>query len=108
MLGHVQNLMKHGFMLVAELKACRVTKDPALPTPAEGYMVSFMAFHERGFRVPLHPFLHSLLQYYGLKLHHLTPFGVLHIAVLVTLCEAYLGVDPDLDLWKYFFHVHHP
>jgi hypothetical protein len=26
----------------------------------------------------------------------------------VTLCEDYLGIDPDLDLWKYFFHVHPP
>jgi hypothetical protein len=26
----------------------------------------------------------------------------------VTLCEAYLGIDPDLDLWKYIFHVCHP
>jgi hypothetical protein len=51
--------------------------------------------------------LHSLLRYYGLKLHRLTPLGVLHIAAFVTLCEAYLGIDPDLDLWKYFFCVHY-
>jgi hypothetical protein len=44
----------------------------------------------------------------GLELHHLTPSKVLHIAFFVTLCEPYLGVDPDLDLWKYFFRVHHP
>jgi hypothetical protein len=47
-------------------------------------------------------------QYYGLKLHHLTPSNVLHIAIVITLCEAYLGVDPNLDLWKYFFRVRHP
>jgi hypothetical protein len=69
-------------------------------------VVSFMTFHERGFGVPPHQFLHSLLWYYGLELHHLTPSRVLHITVFVTLCEAYLGIDPDLDLWKYFFHVH--
>jgi hypothetical protein len=55
--------------------------------------------------MPLHWFLHSLLQYYGLELHHLTPSRVLHIAALVTLCEAYLGTNPKLDLWKYFFRV---
>jgi hypothetical protein len=58
--------------------------------------------------VPPHQFLRSLLQYYGLELHHLSPSGVLHIAAFVALCEAYLGIDPDLDLWKYFFRVHHP
>jgi hypothetical protein len=23
----------------------------------------------------------------------------------VTLCESYLGIDPEFDLWKYFFCV---
>jgi hypothetical protein len=52
--------------------------------------------------MPPHQFLRSLLRYY------LTPSGVLHIMAFVTLCEAYLGIDPDLDLWKYIFHVCHP
>jgi hypothetical protein len=67
-----------------------------------------MAFLERGFSMPPHWFLHSLLQYYDLVLHHLTPLGVLHIVAFVTLSEAYLGIDPELDLWKYFFCVQRP
>jgi hypothetical protein len=108
MLGHLQKFMRHDFMLAAELEAYWVPKDPALLAPTEGYVVSFMAFHERGFAVPPHPFLHSLVRSYGLELHHLTPSGVLQIAVFVTLCEAYLWVDPNLDLWKYFFHARRP
>jgi hypothetical protein len=23
----------------------------------------------------------------------------------MTLCEAYLGIKPELDLWKYFFRI---
>jgi hypothetical protein len=57
MLGHLQKFVKHGFMLAVELEACRVAKDPALPASMEGYVVSFTAFHERGFSVPLHLFL---------------------------------------------------
>jgi hypothetical protein len=45
------------------------------------------------------------LWYYGLELHHLTPLGVLHIAAFMNLCEAYLGIYPELDQWKYFFHI---
>jgi hypothetical protein len=90
MLGHLQKFMRHGFMLAAELETYWVLKDPALLAPTEGYVVSFMAFHERGFGVPPHPFLHSLVRYYGLELHHLAPSGVLHIAVFVTLCEVFL------------------
>jgi hypothetical protein len=26
----------------------------------------------------------------------------------MTLSEAFLGIDPKIDLWKYFFHVRHP
>jgi hypothetical protein len=70
--------------------------------------MSYVAFYEQGFSMPPHRFLHSLLWYYDLELHLLTPSGVLHIAAFVTLCEAYLGIDPELDLWKYFFHVRRP
>jgi hypothetical protein len=106
MLSHLQKLLKRGFMLAAELEAYRVLEDPTSPAPAEGYMVSFMTFYERGFSVPPHQFLCLLLRYYDLELHHLTPSEVLHIMAFVTLCEAYLRINPDLDLWKYFFSVH--
>jgi hypothetical protein len=92
-------------MTAAELVAYRVAEDPTLPTPVGGYVVSFMAFYEREFGKPLHQFLCSMLWYYGHELHHLTPSGVLHIVAFVTLCEAYLGIDPNFDLWSYFFRV---
>jgi hypothetical protein len=103
--GHLQKLMKLGFMAAAELEACHVLEDPMFLASMEGYVVSFVAFYEWGLSMPLHRFLRSLLWYYDLELHHLTPLGVLHIVALMTLCEAYLGIEPELDLWKYFFHV---
>jgi hypothetical protein len=89
-------------------EACCVIEDPAFPIPTEGYVVSFVAFYERGFVTPRHRFLRLLLLYYSLKLHHLTPSGVLHIAAFVTLCEVFPGIDPKIDLWKYFFRVLRP
>jgi hypothetical protein len=94
-------------MVVVELEACHLPEDPAFPAPADGYVVSFVAFYEWGFGTPPHQFLCSLLWYYDFELHHLTFSGVLHIAAFVTLCEAYLGIDPEIDLWKYFFRVWH-
>jgi hypothetical protein len=41
-------------MIVAELVTCRILEDPASPTLAEGYVVAFAAFYERGFVVPSH------------------------------------------------------
>jgi hypothetical protein len=68
-------------MVAAELEACRVLEDPAFPTPVEGYVVSFVVFDERGFIIPPHRFLRSLLR----------------IMAFVTLCEAYLRIDRELD-----------
>jgi hypothetical protein len=79
--GQLQKLVKLGFMVAAELEACRVLEDPAFPTPVEGYVVSFVVFDERGFIIPPHRFLRSLLR----------------IMAFVTLCEAYLRIDRELD-----------
>jgi hypothetical protein len=92
-------------MTVVELATCRVPEDTMSPAPTGGYVMSCAAFYERGFGVSSHQFLHSLLQFYGLKLHHLNPSGILHIVAFVTLCEAYMGIETHFDLWNYFFHV---
>jgi hypothetical protein len=39
-------------------------------------VVSFMAFHERGFGVPASPIMRALLQYYKVELHHLAPNSI--------------------------------
>jgi hypothetical protein len=108
MQGNLQILMNQGFMIAAELAACRVPEDPVFPAPTDRYVVTFMAFYERGFGVPSHQFLRSLLWYYRLELHNLTPSGVLHIASFMTLCKACMGVDPKFNMLKYFFRVRHP
>jgi hypothetical protein len=35
----------------------------------------------------------------------MSPLGILHIAAFVTLCEAYMGIEPHFNLWNYFFCV---
>ena len=44
-----------------------------VPSPSDGYVVSFMHFHECGFATPAHGFLQGLLHYYKIKLQHLNP-----------------------------------
>jgi hypothetical protein len=58
---HLQNLIRHGYMLLAELATCCVPTDPASPALAAGYVVACSLFYERGFGVPSHQFLHLLL-----------------------------------------------
>jgi hypothetical protein len=35
----------------------------------------------------------------------LTPPKILHMAAFVTLCEAYMGIEPHFNLWNYFFRA---
>jgi hypothetical protein len=99
----LQNLINQGYMIAEELATCLVPVDPAFPALAGGYVVACTVFYERGFDVPPHRILQSLLRSYGLELHHLTPSGILHMATFVTLCEAYIRIEPHFNLWSYFF-----
>jgi hypothetical protein len=92
-------------MMTAELVACCMPEDPVSPVQARRYVMACTAVYERGLGVSAHRFLHSLLQFYGLELHDLTPMGILHMAAFVILCEAYMGIEPHFNLWNYFFHV---
>jgi hypothetical protein len=83
-------------MTTVKLATRHVLADPASPAPVAGYVVACSEFYERGFGVPPHRFIRSLLQFYDLELHHLTPSGILHIVAFVTLCEAYMGIEPTL------------
>jgi hypothetical protein len=42
----------------------------------KGYVVSFVAFHERGFSVPAGRFIRGVLFAYGLQLQHLNPNNI--------------------------------
>jgi hypothetical protein len=65
-----------------------------IPRPQQGYRVMFLAFLLCGFSLPSHEFLCGLLFVYGVQLYQLTPNSILHIACFVTLCEAFLGINP--------------
>ena len=67
-------------------------------------MVVFVPFLIRGLALPVSPFSRGLLDFYSLNLTHLNSNFVLQIAVLVHLCEAFLGVYPHFGLWKYLYH----
>jgi hypothetical protein len=83
------------------------SSDHREPAPPEGYVVSFVAFHERGFEVPPSHFMRALLHYYKVELHHLTPNSILQTAIFATVCEGYLGMEPHWNLWLHLFKVEH-
>ena len=49
--------------------------DPEL-RPRDGYIVSFVSFHERGLGLPVDRFMRALLHYYGVELHNFNPNSI--------------------------------
>ena len=44
--------------------------------PHDGYIVSFVAFHERGLGLPVDRFMPALPHYYGVELHNFNPYSI--------------------------------
>ena len=77
--------------------------DESEPKPPQGYIVSFVRLHERGFGVPVSKFMRALCEYYGVELHNFSPNSISQAAVFVAVCEGYLGIDVHWDLWIHLF-----
>jgi hypothetical protein len=75
------------------------------PNPPYGYIVSFIRFHERGFVAPASCFMHALCYHYGMELHNLTPNVISQAATFVGVCEGFLGIPVNWDLWVHLFRA---
>ena len=77
--------------------------DETEPKPPQGYVVSFVRLHERGFGVPVSRFMRALCEYYGVELHNFSPNSISQAAVFVAVCEGYLSIEAHWDLWIHLF-----
>src|SRR6185437_3601291 len=73
------------------------------PKPPQGYVVSFVRLHKRGFGVPVCRFMRALCDYYGAEMHNFSPNSISQAAVFVAICEGYLGIEANWDLWIHLF-----
>jgi hypothetical protein len=72
----------------------------------KGFVVSFVAFHERGFSVPAGRFIRGVLFEYGLQLPHHNPNNIQQMAAFEVMCEGYLGISAHWHLFPVFLQVH--
>ena len=70
-----------------------------------GEIVAFAPYFERGLGLPCSGFFSGLLYYYKIQLHHLTRNSFVHISIFVHLCEAFLGIEPHFELFRFLFHL---
>jgi hypothetical protein len=68
-------------------------------------VVSFTDFHKHGFMILTSGFLRGFLSKYGVQLQHLPPNAVLELAGFIVVCEAFLGIAPNKDLFPRVFEV---
>ena len=73
------------------------------PNRLEGYVVSLVRLHERGFGVPVSRFMQALCEHYRAELHNFGPNSISQAAVFVAVCEVFLGIEAHWDLWIHLF-----
>ena len=78
--------------------------EETVPSPAAGEVVMFEEHLFRGFTPPGSKFFRKVLAHYQLRVHDLALNSILNLSNSVMLCEDYLQIAPDLDLWLELFY----
>jgi hypothetical protein len=66
-----------------------------------GELVFFSFYAAAGLVLPMPPFL-TLLEFYALQLHHLSPHSLILAAIFVHFCEIFICVRPLVTLFRLF------
>jgi len=101
----INELIKMGLLHNQELNGWRVPSGESFPDLRAGEIVIFEDFFKMGFGVPVHPFLQGLLLYYEIGICNLHPNLILLIATFIHLYEAFVGIKPHFDLFRYLFFL---
>jgi hypothetical protein len=99
----LNDLVKMGLLHNQELSGWRAPEGESYPDPRAGEIVVFEDFFKRGFGILVHPFLQGLLLYYEIGICNLHPNSILLVSTFIHLCEAYVGIEPHFDLFRYLF-----
>jgi hypothetical protein len=95
----INTLVFYGVLPDQATAGWRAAAGERFPTPDTDELVVFESFSIRSSGIPAHPFLRKLLHYYEIALCHLNPNSILHLAIFINLCEAYLGIDAYFNLF---------
>jgi hypothetical protein len=66
-------------------------------------IMTFTVHCECGFGVPASKFLERVYRHYKIEIAQMLPNTIAMLSVFCILCEAWLGVEPYLDLWRYYY-----
>ena len=77
------------------------THDRPLSSRKNKFCIFRLAF-ELGFRLPIHPFIASLLSWYDLAPVQLVSNSYLFITAFIVVC-CHIGIPPSLEVFRYLF-----
>lgn len=101
----LEALERIGMLPDKNLIRWRSTTGEHFSSREDGEIPVFLAYIECGLRLPAHKFLLRVLEYYEAELVNLAPNSIANISIFTYLCEAYLGVRPNLKLFRYFYRM---
>ena len=96
-------VIESGAMFDAPARAATEILLPSDTRRAEQIPI-FDSFMQMGLVPPFSDFFLEILQAYGLKHLHLTPSAILDLSVFAYACEAFVGVEPSVALFRHFFY----
>jgi hypothetical protein len=83
---------------------CRPVDGELVPVPEPGEAVVFYEHFQRGFMLPTSNFLRRFLDHFHMQPHHIGANAMMTLAAFKTLCEAYLGIWPSVELfWRLIY-----
>jgi hypothetical protein len=104
-LNDLNRLVSQGLLQDKNLVNWRPSFCEPFPIENVDEIVTFYHFAEWGLALPSCSFFRGLLYYYGLELHHLNLNSICHISIFNDFCEAFLGIEPHWDLFRFLFRV---
>ena len=99
----VQELENMGLLQIQGVIQWRAGEGEDYPFEGTLETVMFHDFVECGLAVPVSEFFHTILQFWVVQLHHLTPQSILHLSIFTHFYEAFLGILPYFHLFQHFF-----
>jgi hypothetical protein len=94
-------LLRRGRVLPpADLVSCRPAGGELVPVPAPGETVVFYDHFPRGFALPASSFMRQFLDHFHLQPHHIGANAMMVLSTFATLCKAYLGIWPNVELFR--------
>jgi hypothetical protein len=87
-------------LLPADLVGCRPAGSERVPSPEPGETVVFYDHFPWGFALPASSFLCQFLDHFHLQPHHIGANAMMTLAAFAALCEAYLGIWPNVELFR--------